>query len=49
MYFQVLSVNSLALRITTDIQKGMSAHLINADLAVVAWRARRRLYFPDYE
>jgi len=36
MYFQVLSVNSLALRITTDIQKGMSAHLINADLAVVS-------------
>ena len=36
MYFQVLSVNSLALRITTDIQKGMSAHLIDADLAVVS-------------
>ncbi len=36
MYFQVLGVNSLALRITTDIQKAMSAHLIGADLAVVS-------------
>ncbi len=35
MYFQVLSVNSLALRITTDIQKAMSAHLITSDLAIV--------------
>ena len=35
MYSQVLNVNSLALRITTDIQKAMSAHLITSDLAIV--------------
>ena len=35
MYFQVLSVNSLALRVTTDIQKAMAHRLIDADLATV--------------
>ena len=35
MYFQVLSVNSLALKVTTDIQKAMAHHLIDADLATV--------------
>lgn len=36
MYFQVLSVNSLALKITTDIQKAMAHRLIDADLATVS-------------
>ena len=35
MYFQVLSVNSLALKVTTDIQKAMAHHLIDADMATV--------------
>ncbi len=35
MYFQVLSVNSLALTVTTDIQKAMAHRLIDADLAAV--------------
>ena len=35
MYFQVLTVNSLALKITTDIQKAMAHRLIDADLATV--------------
>ena len=35
MYFQVLSVNSLALEVTTDIQKAMAHRLIDADLATV--------------
>ncbi|MEC7207985.1 MAG: ABC transporter ATP-binding protein, partial [Pseudomonadota bacterium] len=35
MYFQVLTVNSLALKITTDIQKAMADRLIDADLATV--------------
>ena len=35
MYFQVLSVNSLALKVTTDIQKAMAHRLIDADLATV--------------
>ena len=35
MYFQVLNVNSLALKITTDIQKAMAHRLIDADLARV--------------
>ena len=35
MYFQVLTVNSLALKITTDIQKAMAHRLIDADLARV--------------
>ena len=32
MYLQVLTVNKLALRVTTDIQKKMITHLIDADL-----------------
>ena len=35
MYFQVLSVNSLALKVTTDIQKAMAHRLIDSDLATV--------------
>ena len=35
MYFQVLSVNSLALKVSTDIQKAMAHRLIDADLATV--------------
>jgi len=35
MYFQVLSVNSLALKVTTDIQKAMSHRLIDSDLATL--------------
>jgi len=35
MFYQVLGVNSLALKITTDIQKAMAAHLIDGDLAAV--------------
>ena len=35
MYFQVLSVNSLALKVTTDIQKAMAHRLIDADLTTV--------------
>ena len=35
MYFQVITVNQLALRTTTDIQIKMSSHLMDADLAVV--------------
>ena len=35
MYFQVLSVNSLALKVTSDIQKAMARRLIDADLATV--------------
>ena len=35
MYFQVLSVNSLALKVSTDIQKAMAHRLIDADLAIV--------------
>ena len=35
MYFQVLSVNSLALKVTTDIQKAMARRLIDADLATI--------------
>ncbi len=35
VYFQILNVNGLALRISTNIQKAMSAHLIDADLAVI--------------
>ena len=35
MYFQVLAVNSLALRVTTDIQKAMARYLVDADLAFV--------------
>ena len=33
MYLQVLTVNKLALRVTTDIQKKMITHLIDADLS----------------
>ncbi|MGC6516688.1 MAG: ABC transporter ATP-binding protein [Candidatus Puniceispirillaceae bacterium] len=33
MYLQVLTVNKLALRVTTDIQKKMTSHLIEADLS----------------
>ena len=33
MYFQVLHVNALALKLTTALQKQMMAHLIDADLA----------------
>ena len=33
MYLQVLTVNKLALRVTTDLQKQMSVHLIDADLS----------------
>ena len=33
MYFQVLTVNKLSLRVTTDIQKAMITHLIDADLS----------------
>ena len=33
MYLQVLTVNKLALRVTTDIQKKMASHLIMADLS----------------
>ena len=33
LYFQVLTVNKLALRVTADIQKKMAAHLIDADLS----------------
>ena len=33
MYLQVLTVNKLALRVTTDIQKKMTSHLIMADLS----------------
>ena len=33
MYLQVLTVNKLALRVTTDIQKKMINHLIEADLS----------------
>lgn len=33
MYLQVLTVNKLALRVTTDIQKKMTSHLIDADLS----------------
>lgn len=36
MYYQVLLVNGLALRVTTALQKQMMAHLIDADLAVHA-------------
>lgn len=32
MYLQVLTVNKLSLRVTTDIQKKMITHLIDADL-----------------
>lgn len=35
LFFQVLNVNNLGLRISTDIQKAMAAHLVDADLAVV--------------
>ena len=35
MFFQVLAVNSLALRVTTDIQKAMARYLVDADLAFV--------------
>ena len=33
MYLQVITVNKLALRVTTDIQKKMTSHLIDADLS----------------
>ena len=33
MYLQVLTVNKLSLRVTTDIQKAMVTHLIDADLS----------------
>lgn len=33
MYLQVLTVNKLSLRVTTDIQKKMITHLIDADLS----------------
>ena len=33
VYFQILTVNKLALRVTADIQKKMAAHLIDADLS----------------
>ena len=33
MYLQVLTVNKLALRVTTDLQQKMAAHLIDADLS----------------
>lgn len=33
MYFQVLNVNALALKLTTALQKQMMAHLIEADLS----------------
>ena len=33
LYFQILTVNKLALRVTADIQKKMAAHLIDADLS----------------
>ena len=36
MYFQVLTVNRLALRVTTNIQTKMAAHLIDADLGWVS-------------
>ena len=36
MYFQVLKVNNLALRVITDIQKAMAHSLIDADLATVS-------------
>lgn len=35
LYWQVITVNKLALRVTTDIQKKMAAHLIDADLGWV--------------
>jgi subfamily B ATP-binding cassette protein MsbA len=34
-YFQVRQVTSLSIRVTTDIQKAMTSHLINADLSLV--------------
>lgn len=36
MYYQVLFVNALALKVTTALQKQMMAHLIDADLSVHA-------------
>ena len=33
LYFQILTVNKLALRVTADIQKKMAAHLVDADLS----------------
>jgi subfamily B ATP-binding cassette protein MsbA len=35
MYFQVRQVTSLSLKVTTGIQKALTAHLINADLHLV--------------
>ena len=35
LYFQVRQVSWLSLRVTTDIQKAMTRHLINADLHLV--------------
>ncbi len=35
LYFQVRQVSWLSLRVTTDIQKAMTRHLINADLKMV--------------
>ena len=35
MYLQVIAVNKLALLVSTSIQKDMTAHLIDADLALV--------------
>lgn len=34
MYFQILSINALALRITTDMQKAMFSHLVDAELSL---------------
>ena len=36
MYLQVIAVNKLALLVSTNIQKDMASHLIEADLSVVA-------------
>ena len=35
LYFQVRQVSWLSMRVTTDIQKAMARHLINADLTLV--------------
>ncbi len=35
LYFQIRQVSWLSLRVTTDIQKAMTRHLINADLKMV--------------
>lgn len=36
MYFQVITVNRLALLVSTNIQKDMAAHIIEADLSLVS-------------